>query len=713
LNLDAFRYATSKCRSVEDLKSLKHYGYRGEVLASIIESSEYVEITTMTERFKGTYKKRFSNGKHNRKLESGPDFRKKNSGFIIEVKKLMSNMPVRRIRGPKSIEQQEIKKVLQRICLINPAIIIECRNQCEYACILRFKGTISFSEAFSSLFDKKFSLIEECHLYENYFFNAFVAKEFHNSKNYQFVYVNKRFVGRGKLHRELNERFQKIVPKKTSSTTKYPVFLVNIKCSLNLYDITLDHRKSDVEFRDFDALSKGLDGLLLLFQSAFISMAQSGLNMTSEMSNSNSKNEKSKKVITSGKRAKLNESLNTSKIGLNVTTHDVKGAVHSRFATRSDNTVDFVENDLFNKNSSQLSSLQPSRQYTDEECDKLIEGIEKRIKAREENLKASQESFQDGKPDNTKSRSAGQGSNPEKLFGKVRPGITKNVFKQFPYWQKVNETPSSDSPSPKSSVSDSASLELFKARCEERDIKYLEMYKAKAEAQDKYERERRLKEQQQATKSSTNLELNDTDFNWKIERFLRDSETYGGMNSEFKYSGVYTDLSSLPSVPDQDKINRSLSFVESPLYNPPKKMMKTDEESVKAIKTLYLSQSPIGSPETNKKDNLNDSVEIIEISGKETVPTTSAETFYMNETLRMCELLDGNILQSTYCEFYKKPLADSLAEMNKTESGKILYNRLKMTVRDDNKLSENPNDEFRVRAPDVEVEDTDVDMLEV
>ncbi|XP_010225053.1 PREDICTED: DNA mismatch repair protein Mlh3 [Tinamus guttatus] len=55
-------YFTSKCSSVEDLESLKYYGFRGEAVASIANMASVVEVSSKTNKTAKTFVKLFHNG---------------------------------------------------------------------------------------------------------------------------------------------------------------------------------------------------------------------------------------------------------------------------------------------------------------------------------------------------------------------------------------------------------------------------------------------------------------------------------------------------------------------------------------------------------------------------------------------------------------------------------------------------------------------------
>lgn len=303
------RYNTSKCNTLDDLKKLSYYGFRGEALASIIEVSNMVDIITRPKSTVGVeLKKKYENGNVKGFIEKLNTSSEK-SGTTVIVAKLLSRLPVRQQRIDKSMQVEDVKNCLERIALINPNLNIELRNEKIGTQIFTFKQTACYSEAINQLYQTRIGFqvkfIQEHFRHEKFFFNLSVSGDFVKKKHYQFVFVNNRFVRRCFIHKCVgNSILDRRSDDSSSKLDKYPLFILNIECPFTEYDITLEPKKQLVEFRDREELQSGIEGL--------ISKLKHRHNFTVLGNNS----ERSGNNVSA------------------ISSYDVKGALHSRFASR-------------------------------------------------------------------------------------------------------------------------------------------------------------------------------------------------------------------------------------------------------------------------------------------------------------------------------------------------------------------------------------------
>lgn len=116
---------------------------------------------------------------------------------------------------------------------------------------------------------------------------GYISKEAHLLKKYQFIYVNKRLLLKTKIHKLVNSVMSRSAIIKSNNgqyvpiskeinhdvflafsppkKDKHAVFVLNITCPLSEYDITLDPKKTLVEFCNWDCLLSCFENLLRKF----------------------------------------------------------------------------------------------------------------------------------------------------------------------------------------------------------------------------------------------------------------------------------------------------------------------------------------------------------------------------------------------------------------------------------------------------------------
>ncbi|GAB1600264.1 hypothetical protein Ahia01_000304100 [Argonauta hians] len=260
------RYSTSKCQSIEDLDSLNYYGYRGEALASLCNISSLLEINTRTQLSAQTYTKIFQHGKPLSTIDSKSP--RPSPGTTVTLHNLFYNLPVRQKTIRLSLELEHICHRVEALALLQPKLSITLRNDTTGSVILQTHKTNSLLSTFSYLFGsaKSQSLCDVSHSSGYFSLNGYIGRDSYYRKDIQFIYINRRLVLNTKIHKVMNKVLKKslILKQKTSETSdmlspsklskKYPMFLLNIKCPLNVYDITFDPRKTMVEFIEMEQL---------------------------------------------------------------------------------------------------------------------------------------------------------------------------------------------------------------------------------------------------------------------------------------------------------------------------------------------------------------------------------------------------------------------------------------------------------------------------
>ena len=360
------RYSTSKCHSLHDLKELRCHGYRGEALASLLEISGVLEIVT---RHKSSYKtlcSMFINGKSVGVSESC--FPRANVGTTVTIHDLFRTLPVRRKVISEVLEFERIRQRVAAIALIHPEISFSLRNDASQVKCLQTHKSQSLRSTFTQLYGnlKSKGLREVCHEMRQFKITGFISVDTQHNKSLQFIYINSRLVLKTKIHRLVGNILNKssVVKKLAFSTEneslgktnmdspdkqsdRYGIFVLNITCPLDEYDITLEPAKTLVEFQDWE-------GLLLCVENCVQSfLARENLVLyVSESDCSESQEEESPNgqyVVNSQGSFSMFEYQNLSSLGdkadiMEISTSSISKSLHSSTVCRRNKVTNSDEN---------------------------------------------------------------------------------------------------------------------------------------------------------------------------------------------------------------------------------------------------------------------------------------------------------------------------------------------------------------------------------
>ncbi|KAM6462053.1 DNA mismatch repair protein Mlh3 isoform 1-T1 [Liasis olivaceus] len=268
LNKVGNRYFTSKCYSLEDLENLKFYGFRGEALASIANMASILEISSKTSKIAKTFLKLFHNGKG---LEvSEAELNRPSLGTTVAVYNLYHQLPVRRKCMDSTLEFERVRHKVEALSLIHPSVSFSLRNEASCSMVLQLPKTKDICSRFSQIYGlgKSQKLRQINYMSGGFKIIGFISTEGHYNKNIQFLYVNNRLILKTKLHKLIDFLLKKqsvICKTKTGSLISSParhrsgselygVFIINVKCQHDEYDICLEPAKTLIEFRRWDAL---------------------------------------------------------------------------------------------------------------------------------------------------------------------------------------------------------------------------------------------------------------------------------------------------------------------------------------------------------------------------------------------------------------------------------------------------------------------------
>ncbi|CAH2328917.1 mutL homolog 3 L homeolog isoform X1 [Pelobates cultripes] len=259
------RYFTSKCHSLKDLENLVSYGFRGEAIASIADVSTIVEISSRCKNNAKTFTKLFQNGKPMQVKEA--ELARPSTGTTVTIYNLFYNLPVRRKCMDSVLEFERIRRGVEALSLIQPSVSYSLKNDALHSMVLQLPKTKDVRSRFCQIYGLAHSqkLRKIQHVQYGFTVSGFISCESHYNKTMQYLYVNKRFVLKTKLHKLIGSMLRKesvICRPKTSphpgkyhsSPELHAIFLINIQCNCQEYDVCFEPAKTLIEFQNGDLL---------------------------------------------------------------------------------------------------------------------------------------------------------------------------------------------------------------------------------------------------------------------------------------------------------------------------------------------------------------------------------------------------------------------------------------------------------------------------
>ncbi|PNT65097.1 hypothetical protein BRADI_4g37263v3 [Brachypodium distachyon] len=265
------KYATSKFHdSMGDGESAsRSFGLNGEALASLSDIS-VVEVRTKSRGRPNSYCKIIKGSKCS---HLGIDDQREAVGTTVVVRELFYNQPVRRkqMQSSHKRELQNVKKCVLRVALIHPQIsfrLLDIDSEDELLCTVPSSSSLPLiSNSFGN--DVSSCLHEISTSDQNWALSGHISgpTDVFSNKDFQYLYVNSRFVSRSPIHNILNNlaaTFQSsmirtngendVQSRKRQKTDVYPAYLLNFFCPRSSYDLYYEPSKTVVEFKDWQSI---------------------------------------------------------------------------------------------------------------------------------------------------------------------------------------------------------------------------------------------------------------------------------------------------------------------------------------------------------------------------------------------------------------------------------------------------------------------------
>lgn len=267
LKLIGHRHATSKYYSSTELQNNFKIGpNRGEALASIINLSKNVKITSRIMDTKKSYYKIFEEGKS---LSVNLAKERPSKGTTVEIQMFLYNRPVRKKCLNNTLLLEEIKQELEHFALIHPKVSVSLRNDSTGETIFHTYRTKFVFQTVSHLFGKDFTkkFRKLSYSKEKMSLNGIISIKPQVQNKFQLVYINYRHIKKCKIHTTIISLISKskILNKNFAETReKHSAFIINIKCSYSEIDI-LEYFDLKIEFKDLDKIISFVEEGVTLF----------------------------------------------------------------------------------------------------------------------------------------------------------------------------------------------------------------------------------------------------------------------------------------------------------------------------------------------------------------------------------------------------------------------------------------------------------------
>ena len=248
------RHATSKLSTMEDLDSVKTYGFRGEALSSLCALAKVTMITATSDAHSG-FKATFNEYGHVVEKIIHP----RAVGTTVVISDLFHSMPVRSkdFRLNAKREYQKCVQLIQDYALILTGVrmnLVHVLANGNRQTILTSSGSPSMSENIKTILgnklfqtlvvvDMELSIDFETNKFSNIHIKGFISSPQEgygrSSADKQYLYLHRRPCQLPKMARKINEVYRKL-------SMQYPAFVLDIDMPSGSYDVNITPDKRTI-----------------------------------------------------------------------------------------------------------------------------------------------------------------------------------------------------------------------------------------------------------------------------------------------------------------------------------------------------------------------------------------------------------------------------------------------------------------------------------
>ncbi len=253
------RHATSKIRKESDILKITSLGFRGEALASVASIAKVTMETKTHDEPTGT--RIVIEGGKTLELEEIAS----NKGTSITVENVFFNVPARyKFLKKDYTEAGYIEDVITRMAIIHPEISFKFISNNKQ--IITTTGSGDIKHAVYNIFGKDIAneLIPVEYEYKSMKVSGVIGspKTSRSTRQYEFTYINGRFVKDKTLMTALEKAFEQNL-----NIGKFPFAILNLDLSPSEVDVNVHPAKLEVKFEHesdvFDTIYHGVTNALL------------------------------------------------------------------------------------------------------------------------------------------------------------------------------------------------------------------------------------------------------------------------------------------------------------------------------------------------------------------------------------------------------------------------------------------------------------------
>lgn len=255
------RFATSKLQDYQDIWQLATMGFRGEALPSIASVSK-LEVLSRTHQHDLAHRLLIHGGEL---LESGPGGAP--VGTSLTINELFYNTPARlKFMSSENTELGYIQQLMQAFALSHPQVAFRFHKKGKQS--INTTGRSDLMGAVRQVFGKDMaaSLFSIEHVYRDAKIEGVLSypDNVRKDRNYQYFFVNQRWVKVPALTKILDDLFADLIPRRN-----YPVAILKLTLPPETVDINVHPTKREVRFKNFSLvyqlLKESLDQALLRY----------------------------------------------------------------------------------------------------------------------------------------------------------------------------------------------------------------------------------------------------------------------------------------------------------------------------------------------------------------------------------------------------------------------------------------------------------------
>ena len=240
------RHGTSKLTIIDDLYQLDTMGFRGEALASIASISEMILSSKIAGESEG----------YVYRIKGGEDYPIQpialTEGTHIVIKNLFYNAPVRqKFLSSLTKETRKAIAIVEKLAMARPDVSFKLIS--DERVVLKTLGNGSLREVASIVFslgtaEKMESIFAK---EGSVMISGLVGArdQYRGSRNFQYFFINRRYVKSKGLNQALERAYKNILPQK-----KYPIGIIHLTLPTYEVEVNIHPRKLEVKIEGQEAI---------------------------------------------------------------------------------------------------------------------------------------------------------------------------------------------------------------------------------------------------------------------------------------------------------------------------------------------------------------------------------------------------------------------------------------------------------------------------